>query len=761
MVFLVFFIFMMVSALRFVIKREWLGILIMVIFVTLGFGRSAAVTDVSPIQSVYSVYTGVVKEVMWTSGGNQRLLVEVDGDLLSHDVLVSVPQEEDEESYAYFVGEGVRFMGGLEYLSRASQPNGFDEWTYYLGKGAGYYMYPKKIQSLGEGESREDIWHTLAIWRSALFDVLDTYLPVEDSGIAKAMLAGDKDYLSDDISSLYEKAGISHILCVSGIHITMFAAYIYFVMERGLKMLQKPLLIVTMGFSVAYLAFTGFAPSSIRAVIMGNMVYLGFLFGRKSDWWNNLAIAALVILLIQPMYLFHAGFQLSFVTVIGLWVGRATKTEDLENLKSKALTSLRSCVFASLFGYPLVAYYFCSISLVGILVNIPVIPIAGALLGVLILLAICGFLLPPLAPFVASGVKAILLAIKSLCLLAESVPNGYILTGSPSLATVCLAYAFLLCVFLLGKRFCNWKTATCLGLALWVSVYGNEVIWKKNTVAFLDVGQGDAIVLSTYDGRAILIDGGGWYGADMGRNTGTYVVLPYLEYLGISKLDGIFVTHLDRENIIGALEILDNVPTEAIYFSPYPQDELNYWWLFQVRIAKNDVLLYTLEEGMKTDWQNGEIQCFYPIPDVSFVDGDEDHGSLVLKYTYGESSVLFTGDITSADEGLLVERQGENLQVNAVQLPSHGSGASGSYGFLDSTESGIGIISCGEDNIYGYPAGNVLDNLRELDMGVYRTDIDGSVLLHMSADGEIQVECAKGKETIYERIEKAMEKWRI
>lgn len=758
MVCLVFFIFMGIATLRFVIKREWLGILLMVIFVALGMWRGSVATDVGAVENTKNIYTGVVEDVMWTNSGTQRLLVDVEGEL-SHDVLLVVPEVDGEEPYVYFVGETVRFAGVLEHLSRASQPNGFDEWTYYLSKGAGYYVYPEKIQSLGETQFQKDIWYTLALWRSNLFGVLDTYLPTEDSGIAKAMLAGEKDFLTEDISDLYERAGISHILCVSGIHITMFAAYIYFVLERGFKMLQKPLLLCTMVFSVLYLAFTGFAPSSIRAVIMGNMVYLGFFLGRKSDWWNNVAIAALVILLIQPLYLFHVGFQLSFATVIGLWVGRASKTEDLQDIKSELMQSVRSCIFASVFGYPLVAYYFCSISTVGIFVNTLVIPIAGVLLGALILLALTGFLLPAVAPFVASFVKAILLVIKSICFVAEGVPYGYVLTGSPSLETVFLAYAFLLCVCFLGKRFCNWKTATCLGLALWFSIYGNALIWKKNTVAFLDVGAGDAIVLSTYDGRAILIDGGGWYGADIGSSTGVNVVLPYLEYLGISELDGIFITHLDREHIIGALEILDVVPTEGIYFSPYPQEELNYWWLFQVRIAKNDVLLYTLEEGMETNWQEGMISCFNPIGGVSFVDGDADHGSLVLKYTYGESSVLFTGDITKEDESLLLERQGEDLEVDVVQLPNHGSQEAGSFAFLEGTNSQMGIVSCGEDTAYRYVSQDVMQNLVELEMDVYRTDMDGSVLLHMSPDGEIQVECAKGKETIYERIEKAMEKW--
>ncbi|WP_317856410.1 DNA internalization-related competence protein ComEC/Rec2 [Chakrabartyella piscis] len=747
-----------ICTLRFVIKREWDGMILLVVFVTLGIIRSGSAIDVNLEKVPSHNYTATVTDVMITGENTQRLLLDMDVES-THGVVLVVPYSED-EAYMYSIGERIRFKGELEDLSPASRPNGFDPWLYYLTKGIGYSVYPERLESLGMVEESKDIWLVFARWKESLFGVLDTYLLEIESSIAKAVLAGEKDYIANDTLDLYERCGIQHMLCVSGLHIALFTLYLHTILERVFRIPRKPLILCTIAASIVYVLFTGAAPSSIRAVIMGNMVLVGHLIGRKSTWWNNVAIAALVILCIQPLYLFQGGVQLSFVTVIGLWVARSTLPEDA-NIRQKSYMVLRSCVYASLFSYPVVAYYFYSISLIGILVNMVVLPVLGVLLGCLVLLSISGFLIPPLAPVFASMVKLIILYIDGVCIFADSVPNGYVLVGSPSLATIFLAYGFMFCVFLYGNRFCNWKTAICFGFALWFSIYGNELIYKRNLVTFLDVDQGDCIIVSTYDGHAVMIDGGGWYGSDIGGNVGVDEVVPYLEYLGIGELDGMFITHLDLEHVIGAVEVLDVLPVKSIYFTPYPQDDLTYWWLFQVRIAKNNVLLYTLEEGMITPWQDGVWECLYPIPDVSFVDGNENHGSLVMRYSYGGTSVLLTGDITKEDEELLLERQGENLRSDILQLPAHGSSASGSLAFLEGVEAEMGIISCGLDNIYGYPDGSVLKNLGYMDTDVYRTDQMGSILLYLSPDGSIDVECVKERDLIYERIKKAVEEWRI
>lgn len=755
---LVFFIFLLLCFSRFVIKRQGKMSICLITMLCVGFilaGQSVQIAYPSFAGEILSDSSGVITEQGVTSSGNQKLLIHMDQGLQNG-------EGDDVKLYAvysgentYEIGDKVLLSGEVLPLEGRTVPGGYDEKLYLKTKGIDYKIYPDKIQKIGKTNSFDVV---LEKQKEKVFEVFDTVLSQKESGIVKAMVTGEKDDIDQETRDLYIKAGINHILCVSGLHVSFFALFLHFFVEKFLRQSKRMAGVVTIVCCVGFLAFTGFSPSSVRAVIMISVALFGRVLFRKSDWLNNLAIAALLILLFQPLYLWNAGFQLSFVTALGIWIGlqvAAKRGGSWGKLKKSFILSL----YASLFSYPLVAYHFFNISLVGIIVNLFILPLCGILLFFIFFTAISGLLFPPLAAISAGGIYGILKFYEMVCHIAVSVPKGYFLVGAPAILSMALYYLVLYMCSFYGKRFCNEKGILFVMLLLGVSVFGNRMIFHKNTIAFLDVGQGDSTVISTFDGRAIVIDGGGWYGTEIGKNTGVKVVEPYLEYLGIKELDGIFLTHFDSDHMIGVIELCENVPVKALYISSYPYEDTQNWQTLKEILEKQNIMLYTVGAGDAADWgKDGKIDCLYPLEGVKFLGDDDNHGSLVLKYEYGGTKVLLTGDGATEDERVMLSK-GTQVSAEIIKLGHHGSKYSSSEAFLSAVSPSIGIISCGLGNIYGHPHEETLQRLNAQGISVYRTDTQGTILTEISPKGSYTLEAVAERESVYERIKKTMEEW--
>ena len=514
---------------------------------------------------------GVVTEKGMTSAGNQKMTITCEledstGKILQ-DVKLYVIWSGEEIIH---IGDIVSFSGELTPFYRASVPGGYDEELYLKTKGYEGKMYPDVMMKTGEDRSISMI---PAKARVKVHDTLDDILPVNESGIMKAMLTGDKEDLPDESYRLYTQAGIVHILCISGLHMSILALYVSVFMEKILKQTKRVSAVVTMLTALSFLAFTGFTPSAVRAVTMICVMMMARVLFRSHDRLNEIAIAALLILVIEPLYLFHIGFQLSFITVLGLCIA-AEKTKQIKGKdrtwKDTLKESLRFSLYASLFSYPLVAYHFHYISLAGIVANLVVIPLSGLLLGFGILSTVLGMIWMPAGVFAAGSVYMLLKIIQTTCTLLVQLPFSYLLTGCPTELVVLLCYGLLFFWLKFADRKGSWKKAFVFCIALWCAVFENQMFQKETTVAFLDVGQGDAAVISTYDRKIYLVDGGGVYGKEFGQNVGKTVLLPYLEYLGAKKVDAAFLSHPDSDHMIGLLELMDVMPVNELYLAKYP-----------------------------------------------------------------------------------------------------------------------------------------------------------------------------------------------
>lgn len=692
--------------------------------------------------------TAVIIQNGKTETGNQKLTLLGDAETEKGELL------QDVKVYAIWSGEERFVVGDLvEYTAqtasyqKSAYPNGYDEGFYLTVKGYDGKVYLETSEKTGEDISMRI---RLEQARERLRNVLENILPEEESGIMKAMLTGEKEDLTDDVYDLYAKTGVVHILCISGLHMSILAATVSVFMEKLLQMSRRTSAVGTIAVCLAFLVFTGFTPSACRAVLMISLVMLGRIVFELTDRLNNIAIAALVLLVTEPLYLFHIGFQLSFITVIGICLA-AERLEKKGKRKKGIVSAIKEMLYisfyASLFSFPAVAYHFHAVSIWGIAANLIILPLSGYLLAFGMLSALLGLFCLPAGIFAAGSVYVILQIYKKTCELLLTIPFGYFMTGTPSQLTILLCYLLLFLILLYGDRKGVWKGAAVLCCALWCSVFGNRMFWKENRVTFLNVGQGDAAVISAYDGKTYLIDGGGQYGKEFGDNTGEWIILPYLESLGVTELEGVFLSHPDTDHMTGLLEVLEKMPTKGLYLSAYPFAETEAWNFLKAFLQAHEIPLYTVKSGDCS--ADGAWECLYPFEGVAFADGEDNHGSMVLKYTYGGTSVLFTGDIGKMDEKLLLA---QNVSADLLKVSHHGSKNSSSKEFLEAVSPEAAVISCGKNNLYGHPHIDTLERIEEQTEKIYRTDLHNTVMVNMKQDGAWSVKTLAEEKPVWEKF---------
>lgn len=698
---------------------------------------------------------GYVAKVERTSGGYPKLTVRAD---LTETATGEIHKDQkvymiDMDRGTFTEGEEITFSGSAQPFDHGDIFSGYNEYLYLNAEGYDCKMFPESLEKTGEHHNTAGT--IAAAWNHRVKNVLETILPQKERALAEAMITGDRDDIDAGIEELYTQAGVTHILCISGLHMSLLAFYISVILRRILHQSQRKTAAVTLCICLAFLFLTGFSPSSVRAMVMISLVCLGQIIYQRHEWLNSIALAALVILLVNPFYLWSAGFQLSFLSVLGIYVGSHVIPKG-HTWYGKIGEMMGISFFAALFGMPVAAYHFYHISTVSVLANLVILPLSGILLGCTMLTALCGMIFLPAGVFMAGSVYVIFQIYEKVCQLVTMIPYSYVAVGKPSVIGILCFYGLvcLICFYRPQMRF-RVGTAVCTALLL-VMLLGNRLLWHRNTLAFLDVGQGDCAVLTTYDHRAIVIDGGGKYNKELGENTGTTILEPYLASKGVTQIDAVFLSHLDSDHSMGILELLNDMPVEGVYVSAMKAVDVQMEEQLQEIVEKNQISLYTMKHGdMIRSEAFGEMKCLFPIY-VDQTAESENERSLVLRYVYGDTSVLFTGDLEAKEESLL-ERNNLIEETDILKVSHHGSKTASTESFLQALTPETAVISCGTNNLYGHPHKEVLERLSACGAEILRTDEMGSVVVNIPPEGTAEVTTAAERKPIYERIKEAME----
>lgn len=633
------------------------------------------------------------------------------------------------EAKGILPGDTVWGRGMLEEFEGARNPGEFDSRQYYRSLGCHYSFSAGELRIVGR--ERIPIYRLLMSVRGRLLEVYRRICTREASGIYQAMLLGEKGELLSDIKELYSDNGISHILAISGLHIAVLGMGLYHILRKlgGFRFSG-----LTAGLLVSlYVMMTGSAVSARRAGMMFLFQLLSFVTGRSYDMLSAASAALLILLWQNPGYLFNSGCQLSFgaVFAIGLLY---PALEELFEAKHAWGRAFLSSVSVSLVTFPVLSISFFEVSLYSVALNLAVIPCMTMVMLSGILGGAAGIFSSGAGRFLIALGQYILLFYQGLCEIFRWLPGNRLLTGKPDIEILPLYYLLLvagLCFLMAASRSGKFikelyqkRLLTAALLAL-MPFFLCIRMQKGFYVCFLDVSQGDGIYMETPEHVRILVDGG----SSDKRKLYTGSVLPFLKSRRAKTLDFAVVTHPDEDHISALRELLEEgeIKVKRLLLPEVGgamKDEA-YRELAALAEKKGiSVGFLSLGDAMRA----GELTVICLHPYKGLVTEDRNAYSTVLDISYGDFSMLLTGDLGEEGERFLAQRVfSEKRSYNILKIAHHGSKYSTCEEFLDRVEADWAVISCGERNRYGHPHREVLERLTKAGIPVLLTPEHGAV----------------------------------
>jgi competence protein ComEC len=661
-------------------------------------------------------------------------------------------------------GDRISFSSKIRSFRNFNNPGRFDYKRYMIFKKiwGTVYVSSAKVSVHEKGSTTGFSW-----WMNHLRFKITRFIGQQATGpaggVLKALLVGDRTDIPADLKTVFYRTGVGHILAISGLHIGIIATVSFFVF-RWLLSFVKPLLwnawprkgaaLLTYIPVWAYGLLAGMSPSTLRAVIMVSIFLAALLLEKEQNPLNTLAVAAFLILTVNPPSLFSISFQLSFTAVFSILLGhhhtRHFYTRKQSGLRLRSQQRFFAFVLTSLFAImgtlPLVMNYFHQVSLVGLLGNLIAIPVIGF---VVVPLGLFSVFLYPLnltmaSAFLKTASFATMPAVGILSVLSE-FPFAAVTTITPSMIEmICyFSMAFALCCLPGGSGFrkklvigtlCLGATVLIIDTGYWVH---RRFLHKDLRVTAIDVGQGSAALMEFPGGKTVLIDGGG-FSDNAIFNIGARVIAPLLLRNKIMTVDTLILSHPNSDHLNGLLYIAEHFNVKQIWTNGEPAASRGYADFMKI-IEKRQIRAPEFRDlFLSHESDTVRIELLYPPSDFMNRKRVEkwrnsNNNSLVIKVRFGDVSFLFPGDIMKRAEKELVEKNGERLKSTVLFSPHHGSRHSSTRTFLDRVSPEVVVISSGWRNRAGAPHPTVLRKYRNRGCRIYNTAVNGAVA--METDG--------------------------
>lgn len=629
-------------------------------------------------------------------------------------------------------GMSLMVSGILEEVPLPKNPGEFNSRQYYACDHTYYFMKKGAVIKKGERGSPYKVF--LFRLREHFMEALEKCAK-EAAPVFGAMVLGEKRELDNDTKLLYQMAGIIHILAISGLHISLLGMGLYGLLKRsGLGIWASGL--ISLAVMVQYAEMTGGSVSAMRAVCMFLLATGARILGRIYDMMTALAVSAMILLLESPAYLYNAGFLLSFGAVLGVGAVLPVFTKLFE-VKGKILKSLTGSLAVQLTTLPVMLWFYGEISVIGIFLNLLVLPTVGIVLVSGVFTAVMGTFFPLLGSLCAVPGRLVLWVYEKLCFLGCSLPFCTWTAGQPNLWQAVLYYVFLFsaaagAVFMIKKKKQLFIFRGIFTVLLVVSLFAAGR--RKSPyleITCLDIGQGDAIAAELPTGEVFLVDGG----SSNKKNIGQYQLLPFLKNRGISYIDGIFISHTDEDHISGVREILEYINKGLTSLKvgnlilPGIQEEQKAWTELKNLAENGGIKVHTGNRGDTFYIGEGKISVLSPEAGASGENVNED--AMVFLLTYKNFRGIFTGDIGEETEKKLLPKL---LDADFLKVGHHGSGYSSGTPFLEKIKPEISVISCSDSNTYGHPSPETVERLKAAGSRVEFTMKSGAVTVF--TDGE-------------------------
>lgn len=633
------------------------------------------------------------------------------------------------------IGDEVNFKATVIPVSEKRNPHQFDYKKYLAERGIHTQLRVDELISVTTNDSRLS-W---SWWREKAIRLVELNFDNETAPIAKALLLGYKQDLEGESRQAFARAGLSHIMAVSGLHVGFVVAPFWFLIpffwsrKYGRQIGFVVLLLVLWG----YAGLTGFSASVMRASVTAMFLTWGKLFNKSPNSINLTSAAAVVLLILNPMDLFSVGFQLSFLAVYIILLVLPVIQHQLPywlRLKwyAKPLMVVIVSVVVQLGLYPVQVYYFGEVSLISPVANALFVPF----LGIVVPLSLVALAISSVVP----GIGYILNypSLEFLTLLNDFVQvssNWNWAWMEVSLLTILLFPFWAALIFTIGSwrvPKLRWKWMIISGV-LFSLIQIQAIAQKINDpplrVVVFDVGQGDGALLQTPNGRNILIDAGIW---SPGSNSGQSIILPHLKAEGIQRLDAVILSHPHADHIGGILDLIENVEIGVIYNSGYEYSS-NLYRLYLSLANESGIQVQSVKSGDILELDPSMLFLVMG-PDHTTFTSDPNQHSVVLNVIYGESEFLFTGDAGEDQEDRLVEQYTDLLDTDFLKVGHHGSRTSSSVELLSKVTPEIAVVSLAQQNKFGHPHPEAVERLISSGTQLYYTSRDKALIFE--SDGK-------------------------
>ena len=662
------------------------------------------------------------------------------------------------------IGNIIKVRGKLRQFEEAANKGNFDSRKYYLS--LGFYgkieagtieVINSEYSGIRQGlyELRMEIIERLEKLCSdnkGIFSIINN-----KNGIIGAIILGDKTDLDSDIKELYSVSGIAHILAISGLHISFIGMVIYRLLRRRFRFLFSAAVSIPVVLSFGIMS--GFGISTMRAIIMFILKIIGEVLGRKYDAITAISLAGLVLLVQNPFVVCNSGFQMSFGAIIAI-VLILPIVEEILNTDNKIIKVLSANFTISLVMNPILAWNYYELPAFSFLLNIVVVPLMSVVIVSSIVGIFCSCIMFGFGKAVIFPGCGILELYTFLCNIINKSSVASIVVGQPKVTIIIVYYAILL-VVLFGLKNIRTKYTRAekerniikkeTGLVLEKKAKKERRIKGQNVklrlacivgflllncliyyipnpgfyITFINVGQGDGILIHGDNGTKVMVDGGSTSEKQVAKNC----IVPYLKAEGIGTIDYSIITHTDKDHISGILEILENNNSNRIRIKNLVMPDINmkddtYNELIEKAKLKKINVLY-IKKGDTLSLGKTKIKCIYP--ETTTTASDKNDYCTVLSVKNKTSKILLTGDISKEIEEKIKDDIEENYTV--LKVAHHGSNYSSSEKFLKKVNPKYSIISVGKNNSYGHPGNETMERLRKQGGVIYRTDEKGGITI--------------------------------
>ncbi len=608
--------------------------------------------------------------------------------------------------------------------------------------------------------------------------------------VLNGILLGERGDLPTSLKLEFERTGTTHMLATAGLHVGMVVILLNALL-RLLRITRRPTLLASFGILLIYAVMAGWRPSVVRAAVMASVYLIGLLLEREPDLPNALTLAALILLLLSPFNLFDPGYQMSFAIVLTILllmplakeaIARAEKWYPDYRPGAKPIRAgvklVAGCIFlalaAQIGAFPLVAYYFHTVSFVGINANTLAVPALLLIIALGFTAALLGAFSPLLALPLDWLLEGLLAYILWIIRHWAALPFASLNAVAPPVPLVLLYYAVLWALawrwsqqsvapnreqekaeaggkkstenpeekdafatsgegMNSGMKTAQKRSASPVTkfLGLYIGISLLMLVWveliphrpHELKITFLDVGQGDAAVIETPSGKVVIIDTGN-IGQDNGDDLGQRVVAPFLQQEGINHIDALLLTHPHADHIGGAETLLHQIST-GLLMDNGQETGSSLVTHYLTEAHDRQVTYQAAKRGQEIDCHDGvRIHVLAPIPaEMGLLPND---ASLVIRVDYEHTSFVMTGDAEAVEEQELVD-SGVLAGCTVLKVGHHGSRTSTNADFLTAIHPKIAIISVGAHNVYQHPSLEVVARLQDSGAAVYRTDRNGAV----------------------------------